>query len=62
MQSVKVIFPYAKNHIPKLCNPAYPQSISELYNSDMLNVGYIELLAKCEAVLSEIKVYMYIHV
>ena len=25
-------------------------------------VGYIELLAKCEAVLSEIKVYMYIHV
>ena len=52
----KLVQPYAKEFIPKLCLDVFPHPISELYNSDALIMGYADLIKECKAVFETIQV------
>ena len=56
---MKITLPYAQEFIPTLSNDKFPTPISELYNPDMLHVGYLELITECERVFGCLKVQLY---
>ena len=57
---LKITLPYAQEFIPILSNPKFPAPLTELYNPDMLNVGYLDLIAECEKVFESLKVCLVI--
>ena len=54
---LKITLPYAEKFIPRLSDANFPTPISELYNPDMLNVGYLELISECERLFTDMKVF-----
>ena len=54
---LKITLPYAHNFIPILSNPKFPAPLTELYNTDMLNSSYLDLIWECEKVFESLKVF-----
>ena len=53
---LKIMPPYSKQFIPKLCDKSLPPLISELYDQNALGMNYLDLLAKCEEASHTLKV------
>ncbi len=53
---LKLVPPYANYFIPKLSRADFPQPITQFYNSQALEMDYLQLLAETERVFDLISV------
>ena len=55
---LKITPPYSKEFIPRSTDPSLPLPISQLYDPETLELGYLCLLKKCEDVARGLRVWM----
>ena len=55
---LKITPPYSKEFIPRSTDPSLPLPISQLYDPETLELGYLCLLKKCEEVARGLRVWM----
>ena len=53
---LKIVHPYAKEFILKLCSSTLPLPMMELYNPEALHMDYLSLLEACELAFPSITV------